>query len=359
MAFIINVLLTHKLGKENQWAWRLPIVIMQIYPLLLCAGANLLPETPRWFVLNGDDDDAKQSIAVVFGADAVDERITKLKEARKKEEDDGGAGWADMLLPSGSQFHPTAITVMGQVNQALTGYGAVSVYGPQIFELLGFDVNTAELITVGNYLFYLVMMTLAWMLIDRMGRRWLLVRGAGWLSVSFGLLTLLGGLAMHKRHLHIPLLATGIPGIIVLYLATSAFGTCWLVPPWLIPTEIFPSTARAQGSAISVIIWGLANFTVTLLTPIGFNNLKYWLFAVFGVTNAFAGWYTWMYCPETGSRTFEENQEFFEEAKEKGSWEVKRVRHGRWLRLPDREDDEGKQGGESEPLLGRIPGVGS
>ena len=41
---------------------------------------------------------------------------------------------------------PTVITVMGQVNQALTGYGAISVYRPQIFELLGFEVTTAELL---------------------------------------------------------------------------------------------------------------------------------------------------------------------------------------------------------------------
>lgn len=356
MAFIINVILTHKLGKYNEWAWRLPIIIMQIYPLLLCAGANLLPETPRWFILNGDDEEAKKAIRVVFGEDAVKDRMKELKDARAAEEDDGTVGWADMLRPSGSQFHPTIITVMGQVNQALTGYGAVSVYGPQIFELLGFDVTTAELITVGNYLFYFAMMTFAWMLIDRKGRRWLLVRGAFWLAVSFGLLTLLGGLAMHKSHLHIPLLATGIPGVVVLYLATSAFGICWLVPPWLIPTEIFPSTARAQGSAISVVIWGLANFAVTLLTPIGFNNLKYWLFAVFCLTNSFAGWFTWMYCPESGSRTFEENQEFFSEAAEKGSWAVKKVKQGTWLTLPDRDDEEGKLGGVMEPLLQRIRG---
>src|ERR1700733_3041874 len=87
-----------------------------------------------------------------------------------------------MLWPSGSQFHPTVITVMGQVNQELTGYGAVSVYGPQIFELLGFDVTTAEYITLGNYLFYLGMMTLTWMLIDRYGRRGVRVRGAFWLA---------------------------------------------------------------------------------------------------------------------------------------------------------------------------------
>lgn len=361
MAFIINVVLTHKLGKGSQWAWRLPIIIMQIYPLLLCAGAGSLPETPRWFVLHGRDDDAKKAIATVFGKDEVEDRIKELKDAQKTEEEDGTVGWADMIWPSGSQFHPTVVTVMGQVNQALTGYGAVSVYGPQIFELLGFNVTTSELITLGNYLFYFAMMTLAWLLIDRKGRRWLLVRGAFWLAISFGVLTLLGGLATHKKGLNIPLLATGIPGIIVLYLATSVFGICWLVPPWLIPTEIYPSTARAQGSAISVIIWGLANFAVTLLTPIGFNNLKYWLFAVFCVTNVFAGWWTTLYLPESGSRTFEENQEFFQEAGEKGSWSVKKVKGGRWLHLPDNGDEEDKnnEDGESEPLLGRIPGVGS
>ena len=215
-------------------------------------------------------------------------------------------------------------------------------------------------------------MTLAWMLIDRKGRRWLLVTGAFWLAISFALLTVLGGLAMNRTELGIPLLATGIPGIIVLYLATSVFGICWLVPPWLIPTEIYPSTARAQGAAISVIIWGFANFAVTLLTPIGFNNLKYWLFAVFFGTNMLSGVWTWMYCPESGHRTFEENQQFFTEADEKGSWSVHRVRGGIYRRLPREEDKDGedgsldgdgneqesgqngkKNGGEREPLLGR------
>lgn len=257
-------------------------------------------------------------------------------------------------------------------SKALTGYGAVSVYGPQIFQLLGFETTISEYITVGNYLFYFALMTLAWMLIDVKGRRWLLVTGAFWLAISFALLTVLGGLAMNRTQLGIPLLATGIPGIIVLYLATSVFGICWLVPPWLIPTEIYPSTARAQGAAISVIIWGLANFAVTLLTPIGFNNLKYWVFAVFFGTNMLSGVWTWLYCPESGHRTFEENQQFFTEADEKGSWSVRRVRGGIYRRLPREEDKDGddgsldgdgneqgngqsgkKNGGEREPLLGR------
>lgn len=349
MAFIINIIVTHQLGKWDQWAWRTPIIVMQIYPALLFAGANLLPETPRWLVLNGEEDGAKKSIARVFGKDTVDDRIRELRDAQKQEEEAGSVSYADMLLPSGSQFHPTIITIMGQINQALTGYGAVSVYGPQIFELLGFGVTEAEYLTLGNYLFYFIMMTLAWVLIDRVGRRRLMLQGALWMSVSFALLTLLGGLAYNRQQLSIPRLATGIPSIIVLYLATSVFGIGWLVPPWLIPTEIFPSTARAQGAAISVVIWGLANFAVTLLTPIGFNNLEYFLLLVFAATNSIAWVLTYLYCPETGNRTFEENQEFFTAAAEKGTWRVAKVDGGEYRSLP-KGGDEGDEG-ETSPLL--------
>ncbi|PBP15452.1 putative MFS monosaccharide transporter, partial [Diplocarpon rosae] len=89
------------------------------------------------------------------------------------------------------------------------------------------------------------------------------------LAISFLLLTIFGGLVSYDS---IPDLAIEIPGSITLFVATAIFGIGWL----------------ATGSAISVIIWGLANFAITLLTPIGFNNLKYWLFLVFAATNLFA-----------------------------------------------------------------------
>ena len=156
---------------------------------------------------------------------------------------------------------------------------------------------------------------------------------------------------------------------------------------FLIPTEIYPTTARASGTAVSVIIWGLANFTITLITPILFNNLNYWLFLVFAASNAFAGWFTWIYQPETGmsiklqplaaselgivsapkgasfltctlgARSFEENQRFFTEAKEKGDWRVSKISGGEFNYFPgaDKRADGGQDGnGEEEPLLARI-----
>lgn len=172
-------------------------------------------------------------------------------------------------------------------------YGCISVYGPQIFELLQFSVEEAENLTQGNYISYFFMMTFAWLLIDEVGRRKMMIWGAFVLSLCFALLCLFGGLVM-TDNIDVPRLPFAIPGVIVLYVATAAFGIGWLPQPWLIPTEIYPSTARAQGAAISVVVWGFANFAVTFLSPILFNNLKYWIFLIFAGSNALAGLWTWV-----------------------------------------------------------------
>ncbi|KAH0366696.1 general substrate transporter, partial [Aureobasidium melanogenum] len=350
-AFAINLGLTVALGKSNQWAWRLPIIIMQIFPVLLMAFIGLLPESPRWLVSHDRKDDAKAALVTIYGEDQAEESLDSLIESNDNESSKN-ATYTDMLTPGHAQFHPTMVTVMGQINQALTGYGAVSVYGPQIFELLGFDTRMSEYLTQGNYVSYFILMTFAWLLVDAVGRRAVLLGGSLVLTVCFFLLTLFGGLAFNSEELGIPDVAVAVPGIVALYVATGAFGIGWLATIWLIPTEIFPTTARAQGTAVSVVVWGLANFAVTLLTPILFNNLNYWLFLVFGFSNMFAGVWTYLYQPESGGRSFEENQKFFEEAKKAGTWRVGAVSDGEFKKMPYPNSDNDDS--ENTPLLRRV-----
>ncbi|KAI0384956.1 general substrate transporter [Hypomontagnella monticulosa] len=360
VAFALNLILTYRLGKDNQWAWRVPIVFMQIFPVILLLIVRGLPESPRWLVSQARMDDARDALEDLHGETQGDAMFDELYRAQFEEPEER-IGYLDMLWRKGSQFHPSMIVVMGQVNQALTGYGAVSVYGPQIFELLGLDVREAEWTTLGNYIVYFLMMTVAWKTIDVYGRRKLMVWGSAGLAACFAVLAVLGGISVDV--LHNPKLTIEILGSAVLFLSTSIFGVTWLTTAWLIPTEIYPTRARAQGSAISVIIWGFTNFAVTLLTPIGFNNLKYWLFLVFAMTNTFAGWMTWRYSPETGGRSFEENQKFFIAAREVGSCVVKKVDGGKFLTMPpppEEEHGEAPKGNEdaksgpteATPLLG-------
>lgn len=323
---------------------------MQVFPVALMALIERLPESPRWCVFHDRTDDAKKALGEVY----PDHNISKQKfdELAKSSEDEvANVSYTDMVTPGHAQFHPTVVTVMGQVNQALTGYGAVSVYGPQIFELLKFGVRKAEYLTQANYLSYLVLMTFAWILIDAVGRRALMVWNSVGMTLCFLLLTLFGGLAQNSYDLGINSLAVGIPGSIALFIATGNFGIGWLATVWLIPTEIYPTTCRAKGTAISVIVWGIMNFTVTLLTPILFNNLNFWIFLVFALTNLFAGGWTHLYQPESGGRSFEENQQFFEEAQKARTWRVSKVQDGEWKYMPLPKDQET---GETEPLLQRV-----
>ncbi|KAK7910670.1 hypothetical protein PG985_013151 [Apiospora marii] len=350
LAFAINLVATSALGKDSEWAWRVPIVAMQFFPVALLSLISRLPETPRWYMSKWRKEEAKEALVTLHGEDKAKEMLQELSAAQREEDDNNEKiGYMDMLMPSGSQFHPSMVTVMGQINQALTGYGAVSVYGPQVFELLGFGVREAEYVTLGNFISYFLFMTVAWLWIDRYGRRKLMVWGSVGLSTCFALLSAFGALSLDAPG--VSRLAAEIPGAVVMFVATAIFGICWLATVWLIPTEIYPSSARAQGSAISVIVWGLANFAVTLLTPIVFNNLKYWLFLAFAVTNAFAGWWTWRYSPESGGRSFEENQEFFNSALEEDSWVVRQVDEGKFLRMPDNGGAKGDSVEEATPLL--------
>ncbi|KAI1811951.1 general substrate transporter [Poronia punctata] len=351
LAFSINLGVTIALGKDNQWAWRIPIIAMQVFPLLLITTISRLPESPRWFISQARHDDAMGALVELYDEPEAKKTLDEIHRAQA-EESDKKMSYFDMVLPGRSQFHPTMLTIMGQINQALTGYGAVSVYGPQIFELLGFGVRDAEYVTLGNYVSYFLMMTVAWMTIDTLGRRRLMVWGSVGLSTCFALLTLFGALSLDVPG--IPVLAVEVLGSVTLFVATAIFGICWLATVWLIPTEIYPNGARALGSSASVIVWGLANFAVTLLTPIMFNNLRCWLFLVFAATNAVAGWSTWAYSPETGGRSFEANQEFFISAARDSSWLVRKVDGGKFLRMP--RHDERRQDGklvqsEVTPLL--------
>ncbi|KAI1098124.1 general substrate transporter [Jackrogersella minutella] len=362
LAFVLNLVLTRTLGKDSNWAWRIPIIFMQVFPIVLLSIIRGLPESPRWFVSKERLDDASNVLIRLYGEALAADKLEELHKAQQEETAER-IKYYDMIWPTGSQFHPTMITVMGQINQALTGYGAVSVYGVQIFGLLGLAVRGAEWVTLGNYCFYFCMMTVGWMTIDVLGRRWLMIIGSVILAGCFALLAFFGGATVNIFHK--PNLWVEIIGCATLYGSTATFGICWLTTVWLIPTEIYPNSARAKGSSISVIVWGIANFAVTLLTPIGFNNLKYSLFIVFAVTNAIAGLFTWLFSPETGGRSFEANQEFFISARDEGSWMVKKVDGGKFMTMPPKEEDpenanvesvkgENVQGELSEtmPLLG-------
>jgi hypothetical protein len=135
MAFGINLAVTRALGKSHPLAWRLPIIIMQLYPVVLLACVKSLPESPKWHIYNGREDEARKALVKLYGGKYSDgeegEGDRQFEELKKTHEEESKAAisYWDMFTPSHAQWHPTVLTIAVQINQALTGYGAVSVYG--------------------------------------------------------------------------------------------------------------------------------------------------------------------------------------------------------------------------------------
>ena len=86
------------------------------------------------------------------------------------------------------------------------------------------------------------------------------------------------------------------------------------------------------------------------------NNLRYFLYLIFAATNAIAGAWTYLYLPETGNRSFDENVSFFEEARRAGSWRVSRISNKKWISIPYKDVllDGTREARERQPLLGRT-----
>lgn len=166
----------------------------------------------------------------------------------------GQPAWRDFLRPPLSQPASLAVTI-ALFNQ-LSGINAVIYFAPRIFAEAGLEMQSALLASVGAGLVNLLATGLAVMLIDRMGRRSLMLVG------SFGYCISLAGLAMAFL-----LGAAGpVAPLVFLFIAAHAVGQGAVI--WVFLAEIFPTAARARGQALgSGVHWLLAALVTMALPP--------------------------------------------------------------------------------------------
>ena len=304
----IGILLSYIVGvifaPIEGWRWMFAVAL--IPALILFIGMFRLPESPRWLYNKGQVDRARQVLSRSVGPEEIDRELQEMEAIKQQESEQERVSFGELLAP---YVRPALIIGIGlAIFQQITGINTVIYYAPTILQNAGFSEQGALVANaLGVGLVNVGFTILAVRIIDRVGRRPLLLIGLVGMTISLALLAIVFTVGGTNVSAGLGILATIC---LALYIASFAIS---LGPVfWLMISEIYP--LRIRGTAMSVASianWG-SNFVVALLFPVLLAALGgatlFWVFAAIGI----AAWvFIYFQVPETKNRTLEEIEASF------------------------------------------------
>jgi sugar porter (SP) family MFS transporter len=281
-------------GLSSSGNWRLMFGLAVIPAAILFIGMMFQQESPHWLIRQGRDDEARVVLRRVRDSGDIEEEIREVHEISERQ-----AGARELVSRSVRPL--LMVGVLLAVFQQITGINTVIYYAPSLLQGAGFGNSAALLANVVNGAVNVGMTIVAVRLLDRVGRRPLLLAGTAGMAVGMTItaLSFLGG-----SHLTGTLAIVAVIGLLV-YTGSFAIG---LGPVfWLLIAEIYPLKIRGAAMSVATMAnWG-ANFVVTisfltLLSAVGGVGA----FFLFGFLTLVALGYFWRRVPETKGRSLQQ-----------------------------------------------------
>jgi len=288
MAYVSNYLLRNA-GTEP-WRWMLGIEGLPafIYSLLLF----LIPESPRYLIKVGQIAKARLVLEKIEKS-SVEKEIEEIKTSLVK------LSGATNRLFSKRFFKPVSIAFLVAMFNQFSGINAILYYAPRIFELSGLNFTDSLLqsilIGVTNGIFTIAGL----ILIDRVGRKKLLITGSIGMSLCLGLvartfyLQEFGGFSLLI--------------FLLIYIMFFAFSTGAVI--WVLIAEIFPNNIRGKGQSFGSFTHWFFAAIVTFIFPVVVKEVSFGVghtFMFFSLMMIVQAIVVWKYFPETKRRTLEE-----------------------------------------------------
>lgn len=281
----------------EQWnvdySWRVIFMIGVIPSIILIICLRFIPESPRWLVQQGRIDEARASIArLVSDKDAVEDQLKTINVSIATEEKPKISEIFDPRL----RRRLMIVTVVPFFMQ-FTGITAVFYYAPEIFKKAGFGTSAAvqSTILVGGAL--VVGTLLSVWIIDKAGRRPLLLFG------SIGMTFLLGAISVLFTQAH-----PNGPALIVLLLAyVVVWGVSFGTVSYVLPGEMFPTRIRGLASSANTMSQWIFTFVIAQFFPILVDRFGSTItFAGLAVFSLLAFFFCMAYVPETKQKPLEQ-----------------------------------------------------
>jgi sugar porter (SP) family MFS transporter len=288
-------LVDYGFGKSGGWRWMLGLAVVP--GAMLGLGMLAMPETPRWLAEHGHGDAARKVLARIRGTQDVQAEYGEIQETLSQAKERGH--FSDLLAP---YVRPALTVGIGlAIFQQITGINTVIYYAPTIIQSAGIPSATgAILATAGIGLVNVFMTIVAMWLIDRVGRRPLLLTGISGMVVCLGIL----GFVFHT---HQPSSGQGWLAVLILMAYVASFAISLGPIFWLLISEIYPLKIRgiAEGTAAGT------NWAANLLVSLTFLSLVQalgpsWTFWLYGLLATGSLLFSYFVVPETKGRTLEE-----------------------------------------------------
>ena len=274
--------------------WRYMLLSGSIPAALFLLFLMFVPETPRFLVMKGRKDEARDVLRRLSSEGEAQQVLTEIDASLK--ETSGSFlsfGWLVII-----------VGILLSLFQQFVGINAVLYYAPLMFKNMGASTDSSLLQTIIVGIANVVFTLVALVTVDRWGRKPLLILGALVMAVS---MIALG-----------TLFATGHVGTIALVAVVAyigGFALSWGPVVWVLLSEIFPNAIKSPAMAIAVFAQWAANFFVSLTFKIldgnsmlnaMFNHgFAYW---IYGAMSVLAALFVLKFVPETKGRTLEDIQ---------------------------------------------------
>ncbi|EKM61224.1 uncharacterized protein PHACADRAFT_247698 [Phanerochaete carnosa HHB-10118-sp] len=291
---------------ESDLAWRVPLSFQCIIGAILAAGSLAMPESPRWLIDHDKDAEGMRVIADLHGGDPEDlVARSEFQEIKERVLFDRENGDARTYATMWKRYKRRVLLAMSsQAFAQLNGINVISYYAPRVFEEAGWVGRDAILMTGVNAIIYLLSTLPTWYLVDRWGRRIILLTGAIVMGVA---------LAMTGWWMYIDVPQTARSVVVCVIVFNAAFGYSWGPIPWLYPPEIMPLSVRAKGVSLSTATNWAFNFLVGEMTPYLQEVIQWRLYPMHGFFCACSFVVVYFLYPETMGVPLEEMDAVFGE----------------------------------------------
>lgn len=300
LAYVVNAWIGR--GGGAQWladrGWRVMLVATAVPAALFLLLTIVMPESPRWLMKRGRSSEAMGILRRLHGEQVA---LAETQEIRATiEQEKGKIRELFRRGVRGVMFMAMTLALF----QAITGINVIMYYAPSIYTSVGVGASSALAYQVINGLALIAGTISSMFVVDRLGRRPIMLMAITAMGVSIGLMGIFFGRAAGGG------LGWGMVACTLLYIFAFNFGMGGIY--WVMVSEIFPTRIRGAASSLSVMfLWG-GNWVVLLLFPTMLQAFKGEVFYLFAGICVLCFIFMWLFVPETKGKTLEHiEQELF------------------------------------------------